>query len=191
MPFIFNAVKLCVVTIIGKLWTRAKEVCRALEYQKGRTRCVLKKYVSIENKQPKHELKGSAAAAPALEWPKNSHTDKYYISEEGMYELVFGSQQPKAKEFKKHCCNVMFLHVRQQLTNKIQEDNKKAITGHDNQIQVLEFTNEEHQQKVLRFNEEINSLLANRRVVRHGRFDNVLCFVKKNSREVNPYYVII
>ena len=32
--FTFNAVGLCVVTINEKLWTRAKEVCRALEYNK-------------------------------------------------------------------------------------------------------------------------------------------------------------
>ena len=32
MPFSFNAVELCVVTINEKPWTRAREVCRALEY---------------------------------------------------------------------------------------------------------------------------------------------------------------
>ena len=55
MPLTFNAVDLCVVTINEKPWTRAKEVCRALEYKKGRTRDVLKKHVRIENKQHKHE----------------------------------------------------------------------------------------------------------------------------------------
>ena len=34
MPFSFNAVELCVVTINEKPWTRAREVCRALEYGK-------------------------------------------------------------------------------------------------------------------------------------------------------------
>ena len=34
VPFIFNAVELCVVTINEKLWTRAREVRRALEYNK-------------------------------------------------------------------------------------------------------------------------------------------------------------
>ena len=58
MPFTFNAVQLCVVTINEKPWTRAREVCRALEYQKGRERDVLKKHVSIESKQHKHERVG-------------------------------------------------------------------------------------------------------------------------------------
>ena len=35
MPLTFNAVNLCVVTINEKPWTRAREVCRALEYGKA------------------------------------------------------------------------------------------------------------------------------------------------------------
>ena len=57
-------------------------------------------------------------------------------------------------------------------------------------MQALEFANEKHQQKILRLNEEINDLIANRHVTRRGFFDNVLCFIKKNSEEVHPYYVI-
>ena len=65
-----------------------------------------------------------------------------------------------------------------------------AIEEKDNQIQALEFRNEEHQHKILRLNEEINGLIAHRHVVRRGCFDNVLCFIKKNRGEVHPYYVI-
>ena len=91
MPFTFNAVELCIVAINENPWIRAREVCSALEYQKGRARDVLKKHVSIEIKQHKHELEGPGAAVPLLEWSKNSQPDECYISEEGMYELVFGS----------------------------------------------------------------------------------------------------
>ena len=42
----------------------------------------------------------------------------------------------------------------------------------------------------MRLNEEINDLMANRYVARRGFFDNVLCFIKKNSGEVHPYHVI-
>ena len=35
IPFPFNAVELCVVAINEKPWTRAREVCRALEYGKA------------------------------------------------------------------------------------------------------------------------------------------------------------
>ena len=70
---------------------------------------------------------------------------------------------------------------------KIQEDHQQAITGRDNQIQALELTNEKHQQKILRLNEEIDDLIKNSLVARRGYFDNALCFIKKNSGEVHPY----
>ena len=56
-------------------------------------------------------------------------TQKYdiYTNEEGMYELLFSSQQPKAKDFRRHCCNVLFPHVRQQPTNKMKKDHQQAI----------------------------------------------------------------
>ena len=63
MLFTFNAVGLCVVIINEKPWTCAREVCKALKYQKGKAKGVLKKHVSIENKQHKHELEGRATAA--------------------------------------------------------------------------------------------------------------------------------
>ena len=70
------------------------------------------------------------------------------------------------------------------------KEHQQAITGRDNEIQALEFTNKEHQQEILRLNEQISDLTANRHVACRGCFDNVLCFIKKNSREDYPYYVI-
>ena len=46
-----------------------------------------------------------------------------------MYELLFSSQQPKAKDFREHCCNMLFPHIRQQLTDKMENDHQLAITG--------------------------------------------------------------
>ena len=34
MPFVFNVVELCVVTILEKPWIRARKVCKALGYEK-------------------------------------------------------------------------------------------------------------------------------------------------------------
>ena len=73
---------------------------------------------------------------------------------------------------------------------KVQEEHQQPITVRDNQIQALEATNEAHLQKILRLNEEIDDLIKNRHVARRGYFDNVLCFIKKNSKEAHPYYVI-
>ena len=92
MPLTSTAVELCVVTINEKPWTRAREVCRALGYQKGRARNALN-----ENKQHKHELEGRSAVSP-LEQPKNSQRDEYYINKEGRRELLVRSQHLLAKE---------------------------------------------------------------------------------------------
>ena len=58
-----------------------------------------------------------------------------------------------------------------------------VIEEKDNQIQA-------HQHKILKLNEEIGLLIKNRHVPRRGYFDNVSCFIKKNSKETHPYYVI-
>ena len=57
-------------------------------------------------------------------------------------------------------------------------------------MQAPEFTNDRHQQKILKLNEEIDDLIKNKYAARRGCFDNVLYFIKKNSKEVYPYYVI-
>ena len=72
-----------------------------------------------------------------VNWPKDSQKYDIYINDEGMYELLFSSQQPKAKEFRRHCCNVLFPHVQQQLTNKIKEDHQQAIKEKDATITLL------------------------------------------------------
>ena len=107
-----------------------------------------------------------------------------------MYELLFSSQQPKAKNLRRHCFNMLFSHVRQQLSDKSHAMEIEDLTG---RIQALEFTNEgerqAHQQQISRLNEEIDDLIKSRHAPRRGYFDNVLCFIKKNSNEVHPYYV--
>ena len=150
MPLSFNAVDLCVVTINEKPWTLAKEVCRALEYKKGRARDVLKRLMSIKNKQQKHELEERVAAAHYLEWPKNSQPVDYCINEEGMYELLFLSQQPRAKDLRRHCFNVLFPRVRQQLSNT---SHAMKIEGLTSRFQTFKITNEVHEQEILRLNE--------------------------------------
>ena len=73
---------------------------------------------------------------------------------------------------------------------KIQGKHQQVITDLDNQTKALEHTNQKYQQKILGVNKEIDDLIANRHIAHHGCFDNVLCFIKKNSGEVHRYYVI-
>ena len=132
MPFSFNAVELWVVTINEKLWTRAREVCSALRYNKKKLLTLSKIIVAR-----KTTLRSIKWAVTPVDWPKDSQKLNIYISIEGMYELLFSSQQPKANEFRKHYCNVMFPHVRQQLTNKMKGDHQQAIGEKDAALALL------------------------------------------------------
>ena len=180
MPFAFNAVELYVVTINGKPWTRAKEVCKALEYQR-RTKDILRGHVSIENKRHRFELQGGSVTEPLLEWPKNSQPDEYYINEEGMYEVLFGSHQPLAKNFRKHCCNVMFPHICQQLVDKMQEDHQQAIQERDNHIQAIQYENVGLRGEIRNARRTITDLIENRHVARCREYGNILVGVQKNK----------
>ena len=114
-----------------------------------------------------------------------------------MYELVFSSQQQKAKAFRKYCCNKMFPHVRQQLTDKLVEDHhprtthlQQAVEDRDNRIQAIEYKNVGLQgeirakdRQIKASQERIEDLIANRHVPRSGAIDTVLVVVEKNAGE--------
>ena len=97
MPFSFNAVVLCVVTINDKRWARGKDVFKALRYEKAARR-IVKHHCTIKNIQHKHQLVVVHAAYIPINWQKDSQKFDAYIKEEGMIELLIGSQQPMAKE---------------------------------------------------------------------------------------------
>ena len=111
IPFAFNAVELYVMTISGKLWTRAKEVYRALEYNKKITD-LINAFRSRENYDQKHRLILLSTAGNFMDWPRDSRKDDYYMNEERMYEMLFSIQQPKAKDFRRHCYNVLLPQIR-------------------------------------------------------------------------------
>ena len=106
-----------------------------------------------------------------------------------MYVNVY-SQKDKGKVLGKHILKDIVPRGFDARIEEIQGKHQQAITDHDNQIQSLEFRNEEHQQKILKLNKEIDDLIKNRHAARRGYFDNVLCFLKKDSKEAHPYYVI-
>ena len=195
VSFTFNNTKLNTVTIRGKHWTRAVEVCKALEYQrKGKD--VIREHVSIENKQHRYELQGgSESEPPPFDWPRNSQTEEYYISEEGLYELLFTSQQPKAKDFRKYCFNVMFPQIRQQLQQAHIEDNNiqhhLVIEEKDTALAILNDDLDESQREyaILEYRYE---QLENRAVpyLEDPKKDNGMVVIQKNNGDEYPYIAI-
>ena len=150
MQFTFNAVELYVVTVNEKPWTCAMEVCSVLEYNKKITD-IVKVFCSKEKCAQKYQMSSVTAAGKPVDCPKESQKYDIYINEEGIYGLLFSSHQPQAKDFRRHCCNVLYPHVQQRLSDKSHameiEDLKSCVQG-------LEFTNEAHQQEILRLSEE-------------------------------------
>ena len=154
-------------------------------------RADLGKYLSIRNVRdnfkdfplhhahPRSEIEG-VGLYDTLGRAKNPHD--IFVNLDSAIEIAVRSKKPRAV--------ALIKWLTKKGVENIQEEHQQAITGHDNQIQALEFTNEEHQQKILRVNEEINDLIADRHVARRGCFDNVLCFIKKNSKETHLYYII-
>ena len=138
MPFTFNAVEWYVVTINEKPWTLAKEVCKTLEYGKAtKPADIVKHLCSREKYAHKWQLTEFVSVTKFMDQLRNSRKYDYYINWEGVYQLLFSSQQPKVKDFRRHCCYVLFPHVRQQLTNKMKEDHQQAIEEKDAALALL------------------------------------------------------
>ena len=104
--------------------------------------------------------------------------------------VIIKSQKDKGKALKKHILKDFVPRGLDARKEEIQGKHQQAITDRDNEIKAFEFANEKHQQNILRLNKEIDDLIANRHLARRGSFDNVLCFIKKNSGEIHPYHVI-
>ena len=90
-------------------------------------------------------MTGFVSETKPVDWPKDLQKYDIYTNKEGIYELLFLSQQPKAKDFRRHCYNVLFLHVWQRLSDKPHTMETEDLTG---RIQALEFMNEAHQQAI-------------------------------------------
>ena len=95
-------------------------------YEKA-ARQVVRHHCTRENIQHKHQLAAVTTAGTTVNWSKDSQKLDMYINEEGMYELLFSSQQLKAKDFRRHCCDVIFPQIWQQLTNKMKEELQQQI----------------------------------------------------------------
>ena len=198
------------MTINDKPWIRARKVCRVLEYGKAtKTADIVKHLCSQENYAPKCQLTGFVAETNLVNWPKDSQKYDIYINKEGMCEVLFASQQLKVKDFRKHCCNVLFPHVRQQITNRLEEDHQQAIIGiqrgHQlaiidryNKIQAIQHENvalqvqrDVYQTQLQQCQIQIHDLIINRHVPRSndpGKDNIVMIFEKNTTPEEDEFY---
>lgn len=86
------------MAVNSKLWANSREVCRANDVHKTtKTADVLMQLCFSENYTKECHLRHFISETNLLSWPKGSQKYKYYTNEEGMYELLFFSQEPKIK----------------------------------------------------------------------------------------------
>ena len=152
------------------------------------------KEFSSHHAHPRSEI-GGVGVTNTLGRAKDHHD--IFINLDGAIEIAVHSKKPKAVALV-NC-------LTKKGVEKIQEEHQQVIIDRDNQMEALEFRNEEerqaHQQQILRLNEdhrqsikekeqEIDELIKNRHVARRRSFNNVLCFIKKNRGKGHPYYVI-
>ena len=82
MSFVFNSVKLCIVSIYEKPWTRAREVCKALEYGKTTKAVdVVKSLCAKTSYAHKCQLDELVSETNFVEWSTDSGKDDYYVNE--------------------------------------------------------------------------------------------------------------
>ena len=91
IEFSFNALELCVLTINEKLWVRAREVCKALEYdaKTSKTANIRKAHCIPKHITQKYQMSSVHAAWTPINWTKDLQKYDIYTNEEGMYELLF------------------------------------------------------------------------------------------------------
>ena len=90
-------------------------------------------------------------------------TDKF-LSLPGVMYAIVKSKKDKDKALKKHILKDIVPREFDARIEEIQEKHRQAITDRDNQIQILEFRNEEHQHIILKLNKEIDDIIKNRYV---------------------------
>ena len=88
--------------------------------------------------------------------PTEDAQDHYiFISLTGAIYVTVNSRKDKAKALTKHILKDIVPRGLDARIEEIQGKHEQTMKEKDNQVQALEFTNEKHQQKILRLNEEM------------------------------------
>ena len=193
VSFTFNNTNLNTVTVNGKHWTRAKEICESLEYNKvtSKTANIIRAHCSIENITPKWQLIGVHNSCTPVHWPSDSQEYDLYINEEAMYELGFTSQQDKAKHFRKYCFNTLFPQLRQHFEQLAISEQQQRIEQFESTIAILNDDLDESQREyaVLEYKYE---QLECRAVpyLEDPKKDNGIVVIQTNNGDEYPYIAI-
>ena len=155
-----------------------------MEYN-NKTAHVIRAHCSRKNYAQKYQMTGVCTANTLVNWPKDYQKYDLYLNEEGMCEPLFSCQQPLVKKLRKHCCNVMFPHIRQQLTDKMVEEHQRAVT-------VLKEDIQHRDEQIVVYENRIAYL--RQRYVDHARdpdLDNIVIIVRKHTTSEEDLYLYL
>ena len=194
VSFTFNNTNLNTVTVNGKHWTRAKEICQSLKYHRE-TGHVIRDHCSCENIRHKYQLVSLADVATPVQWPEDSQKYDLYINEEAMYELGFTSQQDKAKDFRKYCFNTLFPQIRRHFEQLAITDkdiqHRLAIEQKNSTIALLNDDLDESQREYAILDYKYEQLEYHAvPYLENPKKDNGMVVIQKNNGDEYPYLAI-
>ena len=163
------------------------DVSRAIGYADDNNgRKAIKRHVPQKYMMRFEDVKDTVERQVQSDVPQD---DAILLKEPDIYCFLPRCEMPKAEPFMEWVVETVLPREVRKFASAIEEEDTTIILLTDD-LRALEFTNEKHQQKILSLNKEIEDLIKNRQVARRGYFDNVLCFIKKNSKEAHTYYII-
>ena len=177
--FSFNEKKVQSVHVNGEECLVSRDVYMAVAYEEESGKKAIQNLVPERYKLCFGDVRPSLGKRDDI-FPL--HKDTVVLKQPGLYYFLLRCKRIEAEPFMEWVVEIVLPREVRKLASVIKEKDT-TIAYRDNQIQALEFRNEEHQQEILRLNEDIDDLIANRHAARRGCFGNVLCFAKKNSKD--------
>ena len=120
-------------------------------------RRAIKRHVPLKYMMRFEDVKVTVKRHVRLDVPQD---DAILLQEPGLYCFLLRYKMPGAESWKQWAVETVLAREVRILASVIEEKDA-ALVHCDDQTEALEFTNKEHQQEVLRLNEEISDLIAN------------------------------
>ena len=150
--FSFNGKKVQSVHVKGEECLVSRDVYMAIGYEEENGKKAIQNLVPSKYKLRFGHINPSPCQGENI-FPL--HKDMVLLKEPGLYCFLLRCKRDEGEPFMEWVVETVLPREARKLASAIDEK--------DNQIQALEFRNEEHQHKILRLNEEINDLIPHAR----------------------------
>ncbi len=155
----------------GETYFFANDICECLGYDKVNFGHRINEHTDPDDRKAL-KYKASSESDKAEFFGKNDFMDKIFVNEAGLYQLIFESQMPKAKEFKSWITHEVIPAIREHGgyiygQEKLNDIDKEIVTTKIKQLK----------QQVALLNKEKRELIHDRAVL------------KQNKKKLNEYLI--